>query len=89
MLAKIFFWIAAGFAIAFFTTLVYAKNRQKAVKNYKDKLANTEKLNEGLVRTIELLRKGEAIKEEEKKEADEKKDAIDSGKLSPDDVLPK
>lgn len=79
MLAKIFFWIAAGLGVALFAAVLYAKKQKADAKAYKAKYEDSERMCQGLSRTIQQLRQAEAIKDENRKEADKKIEALHDG----------
>ena len=79
MLAKIFFWIAAGLGVALFAMVLYAKKQKADAKAYKAKYEDSERMCQGLSRTIQQLRQAEAIKDENRKEADKKIEALHDG----------
>lgn len=79
MLAKIFFWIAAGLGVVLFAVVLYAKKQKADAKAYKTKYEDSERMYQGLSRTIQQLRQAEAIKDENRKEAEKKIEALHDG----------
>lgn len=79
MLAKVLFWLCAALGVALFVCVMYAKKQKANATKYRVKYEESDKMVAGLTRTINELRKEEAIKSDNKKEADEKINEMHSG----------
>lgn len=79
MLAKVLFWLCAALGVALFVCVMYAKKQKANAKKYRVKYEESNRMVAGLSRTINELRKEEAIKSENRKEAKEKINELHHG----------
>lgn len=79
MLAKVLFWLCAALGVALFVCVMYAKKQKANATKYRVKYEESNKMVAGLTRTINELRKEEAIKSENRKETEKKIEALHDG----------
>lgn len=79
MLAKVLFWLCAALAVGLGLCVIYAKRQKSNANKYKALYEDNNKTIEELRRSLNVSRKEEAIKSENRKEAKKKIDELHHG----------
>lgn len=82
-------YVILGLFALFIITFIYAVCQHGFNKSLKDQLERKTEMYNGLQEEFEIYRQAEQFKHKKEEEANEKIDALHSGKLSADDILPK
>ena len=82
-------YVIIGLFALFIGAFIFAVCEHGLNKSLKDQLARKTEMYNGLQEEFEIYRQAEQFKHKKEEEANEKIDALHSGKLSADDILPK
>lgn len=79
MLAKVLFWLCVALAVGLGLCVIYAKRQKSNANKYKALYEDNNKTINELRRSLDVSRKEEAIKSENRKEAKKKIDELRHG----------